>query len=101
MKPLFDNTSNLVGWIVPGNHIFDTNMNWVAVARNFDAAFELLQGCLEGNLRCIVAYVHLGLFRMGSLRDTWFINAARKCYEAAVKVGELALPPDFDGVLPL
>ena len=34
MKPLFNKDCNLVGWIDPGNHIFDTNMNWVAYISN-------------------------------------------------------------------
>jgi hypothetical protein len=30
MKPLFDNTSELVGWIDPHRHLFDTDMSWRA-----------------------------------------------------------------------
>jgi hypothetical protein len=30
MFPLFDKDSNLVGWIEPHKHIWDTDMNWVA-----------------------------------------------------------------------
>lgn len=30
MEPLYDANVNLVGWIEPGHHIFDTNMNWLA-----------------------------------------------------------------------
>jgi len=30
MHPLFDKDCELVGWIDPMNHIFDTDMNWVA-----------------------------------------------------------------------
>lgn len=30
MFPLFDKDSELVGWMDPGKHIFDQNMNWVA-----------------------------------------------------------------------
>ncbi|MGG3758198.1 4-fold beta flower protein [Bacillus anthracis] len=30
LYPLFDSDINHVGWIEPGEHIFDTNMNWVA-----------------------------------------------------------------------
>lgn len=28
--PLFDKDCDLVGWIKPGEHIFDTDMNWIA-----------------------------------------------------------------------
>lgn len=34
MEPLFDLNCELVGWIDPGNHIFDTDMNWVAYIAN-------------------------------------------------------------------
>jgi len=31
---LFNPSSNLVGWMSPGDHIFDTNMNWAAYIEN-------------------------------------------------------------------
>lgn len=34
MTPLFDNECNLVGWMDPGKHIFDTDMDWVAFIAN-------------------------------------------------------------------
>lgn len=34
MEPLFDANCDLVGWIEPGEHIFDTDMNWVAYISN-------------------------------------------------------------------
>lgn len=34
MNPLFDQNCNLIGWVDPGNHIFDTNMDWVAYISN-------------------------------------------------------------------
>jgi hypothetical protein len=30
LEPLFDLHSNMVGWILPGRHVFDRQMNWVA-----------------------------------------------------------------------
>ncbi len=30
MEPLYDSNVDLVGWIEPGWHIWDTNMDWVA-----------------------------------------------------------------------
>lgn len=30
LEPLFDLHSNLVGWILPGRHVFDRQVNWVA-----------------------------------------------------------------------
>ena len=34
MEPLFDSNCDLAGWINPGEHIWDTHMNWVAYIRN-------------------------------------------------------------------
>lgn len=30
LKPLFDKNCKLIAWIEPNEHIFDTNMNWIA-----------------------------------------------------------------------
>ncbi|WP_376786134.1 4-fold beta flower protein [Stutzerimonas kunmingensis] len=30
LLPLFDKDCDLVGWILPGEHIFDTQLNWLA-----------------------------------------------------------------------
>ena len=30
LHPLFDCNCELIGWIEPDCHIFDTNMNWIA-----------------------------------------------------------------------
>ena len=30
LKPLFDKNSELIGWIEPGKHIFNHNMDWIA-----------------------------------------------------------------------
>lgn len=69
-------------------------------AKNFDAAFDILWNCLEGDLRCIDAYAHLALYYMGDARSEQRVQNARKCYRAGVEVGEQALPPGFDGLLP-
>lgn len=37
LQPLFDLHSNLVGWILPGRHVFDRHMNWVAYLSDGDA----------------------------------------------------------------
>ena len=34
LKPLFDKDSELVAWIDPDKHIFDTDMDWVAYISN-------------------------------------------------------------------
>lgn len=30
LQPLFDKNSELIGWVDPGKHIFNTNMEWIA-----------------------------------------------------------------------
>ncbi|WP_419183297.1 4-fold beta flower protein [Pseudomonas monteilii] len=30
LYPLFDQNCELIGWMDPGRHIFDTDMNWIA-----------------------------------------------------------------------
>jgi len=34
LYPLFNKDCELVGWIEPDEHIFDTSMQWVAYVRN-------------------------------------------------------------------
>ena len=34
LEPLFNKDCELVGWIEPDEHIFDTSMQWVAYVRN-------------------------------------------------------------------
>ena len=29
LEPIFDKRCNVIGWIEPGSHLFDTNMSWV------------------------------------------------------------------------
>lgn len=65
-----------------------------------ETAFNVLQRCLQADTRCVDAYVHLGNFRVADMKSTWWVRQGIKCYQAAVAVGERALPSDFDGVLP-
>lgn len=71
-----------------------------AHAGDFDAAFTILQKCLEADLRCIDAFAHLGKYYLGDGQSEWWTRKASKCYRAGVAVGERALPPGFDGLLP-
>lgn len=34
LEPLFNKDCELVGWMRPNQHVFDTGMNWVAYIRN-------------------------------------------------------------------
>lgn len=67
---------------------------------DYDTAFTLLQKCVEGDLRCIDAYVHLGLFRAGDFDSEWFVSDAIRSYQVAVAVADRTVGPDFDGLLP-
>lgn len=59
------------------------------------AARALLMKQLEQDLRCLDAHAHLGSWLM----DHWPDDALRH-YEAGMRIGELSLPPGFEGVLP-
>lgn len=65
-----------------------------------DSAFELLQSCLVQDLRCIDAHVHLGHLHFGHGTSEWTARNALRHYSVGVAVGEQALGPDFNGVLP-
>lgn len=72
----------------------------LAHAGGFDRAFKILRRCLEADQRCIDAYAHLGCYYFDDGRSEWWTRKALKCYRAGVAVGERALPPGFDGLLP-
>jgi tetratricopeptide (TPR) repeat protein len=57
-------------------------------------ARDILNGLLEADLRCLDAHAHLGSLMFDT--SPWW---AVKHYEAGLRIGELSLGPDFDGVL--
>ena len=57
-------------------------------------ARAILAGMLEADLRCLDAHAHLGNLQFPHSPD-WAINH----YEVGVRIGELSLGNDFDGVL--
>lgn len=59
------------------------------------AAFKILMELCQADLRCLDAHAHLGNF----VFDHRPKDAIRH-YEVGVRIGELSLPPDFDGLLP-
>lgn len=59
-----------------------------------EGARALLMETLLRDLRCIDAHVHLG----NLVFDRW-PERAMIHYEIGIRIGELSLPPDFDGVL--
>ncbi|HAG07486.1 MAG TPA: hypothetical protein DCL13_04855 [Peptococcaceae bacterium] len=72
----------------------------LARAGGLDAAFRMLQRCIEADQRCIDAYAHLGCYYFGDGCSEWWVRKALKCYRAGVAIGERALPSGFDGLLP-
>ncbi|MDT8319274.1 MAG: tetratricopeptide repeat protein [Xanthomonadales bacterium] len=59
------------------------------------AARQILMELCQADLRCLDAHAHLGNF----VFDGWAREAIRH-YEVGVRIGELSLGPDFDGLLP-
>ncbi len=55
LKPLFDKDCELVGWISPGEHIFDTNLNWVAYIKR-NNAWSAETGNWLGPVRGLLCY---------------------------------------------
>lgn len=64
-------------------------------AGNFAAAEKLLNDTCEADLRCLDAHAHLGNFDFDRSP-----KLAIRHYEIGVRIGELSLAADFDGVLP-
>lgn len=91
--------------VLPGGSADDPDCDPIVYAveckeyGDYGQAFDILQKCLKEDLRCIDAYVHLGNFRVGDLKYEYPVREGIKSYQAAVAVGEQALPPGFDGVL--
>ena len=63
-------------------------------AGDVDGARHILCRLLEDDLRCLDAHAHLG----NMVFDRWPEEAARH-YEIGVRIGELSLGDEFDGVL--
>jgi len=59
------------------------------------AAYKILMELCQADLRCLDAHAHLGNF----VFDHRPKDAIRH-YAVGVRIGELSLPPDFDGLLP-
>ncbi len=67
----------------------------LAESGNSKAAVRILMDACEADLRQLDAHAHLGLMLFN--RDP--VRALRH-YHAGVRIGELSLGPDFDGLLP-
>jgi hypothetical protein len=60
-----------------------------------EAASQVLMELCQADLRCLDAHAHLGNLVFDSRA-----NASIRHYEVGVRIGELSLGPDFDGLLP-
>ena len=60
-------------------------------------AFRTLMDLCQADLRCLDAHAHLGNLAFGPM--PWQAAVAVRHYEVGFRIGELSLPPDFDGVL--
>jgi hypothetical protein len=87
--------------VLPGYDFADPDNDPIGVANDLKdagkaaAAGEVLMELCETDLRCLDAHAHLGNLAF----DLWPNDAARH-YETGFRIGELALPEGFDGVLP-
>lgn len=66
----------------------------LAQAGQTEEANELLMETLGTDLRCIDAHAHLGNLEFGHAPKRSILH-----YEIGMRIGELSLPPGFDGVL--
>ena len=69
-------------------------------AGDWEGAQRLLHRCLEADLRCLDAYAHLSNMYFDEGESLLQVERALPTYLAGVQMGELALGPDFRGVLP-
>ncbi|WP_242466939.1 cytoplasmic protein [Ectothiorhodospira shaposhnikovii] len=94
-RPVFE-----MAQVLPGHNPDDFDSDPILEANDLngagdtEAAQDILTQLLESDLRCLDAHAHLGnlLFQTS---PEWAINH----YEVGVRIGELSLGPDFDGVL--
>ncbi len=63
--------------------------------RDYDGAFKILMGLCQDDLRCLDAHAHLGNLAFDRIPEL-----AMRHYEVGLRIGELSLGPDFDGLLP-
>lgn len=66
----------------------------LAQAGRTEEAYELLMDVLGRDLRCLDAHAYLGNLEFDHAPDRAILH-----YEIGVRIGELSLPPGFDGVL--
>jgi tetratricopeptide (TPR) repeat protein len=62
---------------------------------DYEGACKILMDLCRADLRCLDAHAHLGNLMFDS-----FPKIALRHYEAGVRIGELSLSQDFEGLLP-
>lgn len=89
LQPLFDRDCELIGWLKPNEHIFDSDMNWVAYISNGHVWAETTGNwigpindlvCLDTNGK-VIAWSRGASIR-GSARPARPARAARKARPA-------------------
>jgi len=98
-KPRASYDMDPIAWgAFPDDDDFDENPTCVAAelaeVGDVDGARELLMDMLLRDLRCIDAHAHLG-----NLEFDLSPKRALVHYEIGIRIGELSLPPSYDGVL--
>jgi len=87
--------------IIPGRDPDDLDSDPICEANDLKdagddaAAYAILMELCQADLRCLDAHAHLGSFVFERRPKD-----AIRHYEIGVRIGELSLPPGFDGLLP-
>ena len=85
-------------YVLPGSDEYGPDTDPIIQATetpNRKEAVKILMGLCEADLRCLDAHAHLGNLTF----DRQPVRALAH-YEAGVRIGELSLGANFDGVLP-
>jgi hypothetical protein len=87
--------------VVPGRDPYDFDSDPICESSDLKdagdtiAARQILMELCQSDLRCLDAHAHLGNLAFDSLA-----KLAIRHYEVGVRIGELSLGPDFEGLLP-
>lgn len=91
--------------ILPGQDLDDPDSDPIGQAVDLyeagdvAASDRILHRCLEQDMRTLDAHAHLGNWAFADGSRRLCVERARRNYEAGVKIGDLSLPRDFNGVL--
>lgn len=65
---------------------------------DYEKAYKIMEKLLAADLRCLDAHAHLGNWEFD--RSKYWLDKAKKHYAVGIKIGELSLGNDFNGLLP-